>query len=230
MNFHPNYRDADALISGCTPGVGQPHLGSTSDNLSDYSSAALTYAAAGLEQLTGRTIRELIHEKFTRDARLSTLAVSFAAATPPEEYDRAVLYLSDLERRGNCTNNAVDRFCVYDLPNNSWKVLGGGLEISTVDLARFGELVRRRRLVSDIDDLWTDPGFVPPTPSDPGTPGTGFGIGWTVGGLTRDASGAIIDGFVDHGGDWEGTSPSATGASSPRTSRTHWFPEPRFRS
>ena len=59
--------------------------------------------------------------------------------------------------------------------DNSWKYAGGGMESTALDLARFGDLVRRAKLVSETgrDVMWTRAKL-----SD-GTE-IGYGLGWGV--------------------------------------------------
>ncbi len=177
-------------VTFCTIGLGNPHVGNENDALSDYSSAALTYAAAGFEQQTGRTISQLIDDYFIQGAGLSSLAVSDGLETPPENYERSVSYLSDHADSG-CAD--ASRFCEYTRTDSSWKVLGGGLEISAVDLAYFGNMLALGQLVTDLEDLWTNRG-------------TGYGLSWNVANLTRTTTSppTISGGYVDHGGDWTG--------------------------
>jgi CubicO group peptidase (beta-lactamase class C family) len=64
-----------------------------------------------------------------------------------------------------------------DQPNNDWKVLGGGLDSSVADLARFGWLLADGQILSrdSFTTMWNRP-----------TPVEDYGYGWTtspIGGL-----------------------------------------------
>jgi CubicO group peptidase (beta-lactamase class C family) len=148
------------LIDGCT--VGSTRM---------YSTAAFTLLGAALEDATGRTVTQLLDAELFEPFGLSSMRVQFESDTLPADYERAVAHTAG----GNPTS----------YPDNSWKVLGGGLESDAVDLARFGWLVLDGRIVdAAVRDqrLWSP---VDTSCSGPGG-GTCFnGLGWqlrTIGG------------------------------------------------
>ncbi len=89
-----------------------------------YSTNAFTYLAAILEQVTSRSSAELIESEIAAPYGLQTLRAQFTADILAPLYDRAEPY------------DKNNKHTFYE--NNSWKTLGGGLEISAVDLAMFG--------------------------------------------------------------------------------------------
>lgn len=111
------------LVSGCT-------IGTTWS----YSTPAFTFLGAVLETVTGRDIHRLIDEEIADRYGLSSLRSAYRTSSLPSNYDRAEPYDDD---------NDED-----DYEDSSWKVLGGGLEMHTVDLARFGALVLAGEIVS----------------------------------------------------------------------------------
>lgn len=128
-----------------------------------YSTPAFTLAGAVLESATGRTLNQLLQNEIFSPYGLSSMRVQYASSSLPANYERAIPY--------NNSNNATS------YSDNSWKVLGGGIETSTVDLARFGWKVLNAEILSaDARDnrLWTrvDPSFT-------------HGLGWSV---TTDSS------------------------------------------
>ena len=153
------------LLSNCTVG-----------NSSNYSTHAFTFAGAAIERATGRQLDELLSDEIVQPHNLKSMRVQFGEATLPENYERAVPYGND--------NSATS------YSNNSWKVLGGGIEVSPVDLARFAWKTLDGQIVdADTRDnrLWT-----------PVVPGRNTGLGWQL---------STIDGsqVAQHGGSWTGT-------------------------
>ncbi len=141
-----------SLVSGCT-------IGSTRS----YSTPAFTFAAAALEQATGHTINELLQDELFEPFGLGSMRVQFSSSTLPTNYERATPY-------DGSNNETTYR-------DNSWKVIGGGIETSAYDLARFGWKVLNAEIVTaNVRDnrLWqrVNPSFT-------------TGLGWeirTVGG------------------------------------------------
>ncbi len=153
------------LVTSCTIGTTQ-----------SYSTPALTFVAAVLERATGRTINQLLQEELFTPYGLSSMRVQYASATLPANYDRATPY--------DESNNEVS------YTNSSWKVLGGGIETSAVDLARFGWKVLNAEILSaDARDnrLWTRV-----------NPNRAYGLGWA---LTDDNNGRRT---AEHNGSWTG--------------------------
>lgn len=120
------------LLPGCTIGTNR-----------NYSTHAFTYLAAVLEKVTNRTSAQLIQSELAAPYGLGTLRSQFSSSTLPSEYDRAKPY--------NDNNTGT----TYS--NNSWKVFGGGIECSAVDMAWFGwKLLDGKIIRADARDniLW----------------------------------------------------------------------------
>lgn len=128
----PQIWDA-AFFPMCTVGVDR-----------EYSTHGYTYIAAVLEQVTGRTSAQLIRSEIAAPYGLSTMRAQWGSTTLPANYDRAIPY-----------DNSDDATTYRD---NSWKVFGGGIECSPVDLARFGWKVVAGQIVdarARDDIMWT---------------------------------------------------------------------------
>lgn len=156
------------LLPGCTIGEDR-----------NYSTGAFTFIAAAMEQETGRSINQLMREELFEPYGMRDTRVMFETSILPNRYDRAVPY----------SNNGDPA----EYGNNSWKVLGGGIESTPLDLARFGQ----RLLDGDIVDqdtrdnrLWSP---------------VGSGCNWPSGGKCRNGLGwRVYHSFVEHGGSWTG--------------------------
>jgi len=141
-----------------------------------YSTPGFTFVAAVLESATGRTINQLVQDELLTPQGLSGMRVQYASAALPADHDRATPYDEDNDEMG--------------YTNNSWKVLGGGIETHPVDLARFGWKVLNGDIVSANtrdNRLWA-----------PVIPARSYGLGWdlsTDGNRRRTA---------EHGGSWAG--------------------------
>lgn len=148
-----------------------------------YSTHGFTYVGAVIEGATGRTIPQLLQSEITGPLELGSLRVPYATATLPANADRAVPY-NDNGPAGSYTDS-------------SWKILGGGMESHVVDLARFGDAVRRGQLVNaNIRDnqLWA------PVRTGCGTSVAGActgGLGWAL----NNVDGRRV---AEHGGSWVG--------------------------
>lgn len=156
------------LVSGQTGGVRR------------YSTHAFTIGGAVLESATGRTISQLVDGELVDQYGLGTMRVMYSGSTLPNNFDRAAWYFLN-------NSNAITERNFFD---NSWKVLGGGIESSAIDLARFGWKI----LNGDIVDartrdcrMWAQ---VDPDSTN--------GVGWD---LATSAAGRRI---ADHGGDATG--------------------------
>ena len=112
------------LINGCAPG-----------NNYRYSTAGFTFVAAALEGATNRSINSLLVNELFKPHGLSDTRVQFASTNLPANYERAVPYNN---------NNTPSSYS-----NNSWKVLGGGIETSAYDLARLGDKLLKGQIVSE---------------------------------------------------------------------------------
>lgn len=122
-----------SLVSNCTIGTNY-----------NYSTHAHTYLAAILEKVTGRTAAQLVQSEFADPYGLSTLRAQYSSPSIPADYDRAVPY------KDNNTSTSYE--------NNSWKIFGGGIEISAVDLAWFGWKVLDGQIVKPTardNVMWT---------------------------------------------------------------------------
>ena len=166
-----DFWDTD-LLDSCTPGSSR-----------SYSTPAFTLLGAVLEDVSGRPLSELLQEELFDRYDLDSMRVHFATETPPANYERAVPY-----------NDAGDASSYSD---NSWKVIGGGIETSTLDLARFGWKVLDGDIVDATardDRMWV--------PVDPGCAGPGGGtcrngIGWSL----NTYNGRRV---AEHDGSWSG--------------------------
>lgn len=147
-----------------------------------YSTHGFTLLGAALEVATGLPLDDLIEQELTDPFGLPSMRAQFAEAALPTSYERAIPYTN----AGNAT----------DYTNSSWKILGGGIEMTPLDLARFGWKVLDAEIVDGPtrdNQLWT--------PVACATPGGGIcmnGIGWQ---LNTDSAGRR---FADHGGSWLG--------------------------
>ncbi|MDG4765778.1 serine hydrolase [Solwaraspora sp. WMMD406] len=119
---------------------------------SHYSTHGYTILGAALEGATGTPVAELVETELTAAYDLGTLR--------PED-------LSD---------TSVRRTTLYDGSNDeyggdevSWKVLGGGMESSVADLARFADKLVDEQIVSgdSLDAMWVDTGW-------------GYAYGWSI--------------------------------------------------
>ncbi len=111
------------LINNCTIGSSR-----------NYSTHAFTYLAAVLESVTNKSVPELIRSEIAVPYSLNSLRATYTNASIPSNYERAKGY--------NNSNNPTS------LADNSWKIFGGGIEVSPVDLARFGWKVLDGKIVS----------------------------------------------------------------------------------
>jgi len=154
----------NSQLNGCTTGTNR-----------NYSTHAFTYIAAALERATGERSADLIRSELAIPYGLPTMRALYAQSTIPYNYDRVRPY--------NSSNVATS------FSNNSWKIWGGGIEASPVDLAWFGWKVLNGSIVNanDRDNiLWQRV-----TPSS-------NGIAWGLG----TSSGRQI---AEHTGSWTGT-------------------------
>lgn len=148
-----------SLINNCLVGVN-----------GGYSTVGYTFIGAALEAATNRNISTLVREELAEPYGLDSLRVMYETSTLPANYERSVRYSS---LGGSMANS-----------NNSSKVLGGGLEGSVVDTARFGWLTLSGSIVS--------PSFRDTTLFTP-QPGLRIAYGWrTPSGRNRR--------IVEHGG------------------------------
>jgi CubicO group peptidase (beta-lactamase class C family) len=111
------------LVSGCTIGATR-----------SYSTAAFTFVGAVLESVSGRAIQDLVRTEIAEPYGFTSMRSQWESASLPGNYERARPYDDD---------NDEDSYS-----NSSWKVLGGGIELNTVDLARFGAGVLYGQIVT----------------------------------------------------------------------------------
>lgn len=174
------------LIDDCNPGSSW-----------NYSTPAFVFAGAVLESVTGKTVNELLDEELIGPYGLSSMRVQYAEASLPANSLRAVPYTTQDAVHTPDTTDFVDPPHPVNNPNvattysdNSWKVLSGGIESNTYDLARFAWKVLNADIVSaDARDnrLWTrvNPSF-------------SHGLGWSI---TAASSGENV---AEWNGSWTG--------------------------
>ena len=152
------------LLPSCTIGTNR-----------NYSTHAFTYLAAVLEKVTNRSSAQLVKSELADPYGLETLRSQFSSSSIPANYDRAKPY------NDNNTGTSYG--------NNSWKVFGGGIECSAVDMAWFGwKLLDGKIVKPDARDniLWKKV-----------IPGQSTAIAWEMG----SDNGRRI---ADKGGSWNG--------------------------
>ena len=132
----------DALVSGCSFGE------------YNYSTHGYTLLGAALEAAGGDDIKDLVRKKLTAAFGLGTLG--------PQNFASSV-------HRMSIYGSSADEIDTY---NNDWKVLGGGIDSSVADLARFGSKLIGGQILND-DDLTTM--FTPPNAD------SGYAYGWSTG-------------------------------------------------
>lgn len=180
----------NGLLPGCTPGQ-KYH----------YSTPGYTFVGGVLERQTGRDIATLIQDEIADPLGLSTLRTMFTDSGLRPDFDRAEPYvlaqpakdskapIDTLWVRANPTSNPSGP-TEYD--ENSWKVLGGGIESDAMDLARFGSDVMDGQVVADPNRMWSSRTsgltYWRDTRNAPAV-----GLGWELDGQ-----------YAYHGGSWVG--------------------------
>lgn len=162
------------LVNGCSVG-----------SQVRYSTPAFTLLGAVLEDVSGVPLDRLLENELFDRYGLNDTRVQFETARLPSNYDRAVPYTDP-------TPNPT----TYG--DNSWKILGGGIESTAVDMARLGWLTMNAQIVSA--DKRDNRLFTPVDESCTG-PGGGtcrYGVAWDLG---TDSSRRI----AEHGGSWTGS-------------------------
>lgn len=154
----------NATLAGCTIGTAQ-----------NYSTHAFTFVGAVLEQVTSRPIARLVEEEIADRYNLNSIRVQFRNPALRNNPERATPY-----------NTAASEISYSD---NSWKVLGGGIEANAVDMAWFGWKVLNGEIVNATtrdNRLWNrvNPAFV-------------YGLAWQL----RSIGGRQV---AEHGGLWRG--------------------------
>ncbi|HET7736729.1 MAG TPA: serine hydrolase [Nocardioidaceae bacterium] len=146
----------DPLV--CT--VGQYH----------YSTHGYTLLGAALEAAGGDDVKDLVRKRLTNPFGLGSLG--------PQNFS------SSVHRMAIYSGSAGDPNEV-NTPNNDWKVLGGGLDSSATDLARFGAKLIGGQILGadDLDEMWTPPAgsyaYGWSTGSEDGTPVVAKDGSWT---------------------------------------------------
>jgi CubicO group peptidase (beta-lactamase class C family) len=140
----------DPTLKGCT--IGQQY---------NYSTHAFTYVGAVLEKVTGRSIAQLVEEEIADQYNLPSIKVMYREEALRPNPLRVAAYNGDGE---------PDEY-----EENSWKVLGGGIEANPEDIVRFTHLIDSGKLVSpELRDnrLWK---LVAPESN------SAYGISWKLG-------------------------------------------------
>jgi CubicO group peptidase (beta-lactamase class C family) len=140
----------DPTLEGCT--IGQHY---------NYSTHAFTYVGAVLEKVTGRSIAQLVEEEIADQYKLPSIKVMYREETLRPNPLRVDAYDSS-GKPG-------------EYEENSWKVLGGGIEANPEDIVWFTHLIDSGKLVSpEVRDnrLWS---LVAPESESP------YGISWRLG-------------------------------------------------
>lgn len=183
------------LVYGCE--VGQDR---------EYSTHAFTIAGALLEKVTGRSITRLIEEEIREPLGLRSTRSMFHGGEMTPDAHRALPYGDDAQPN--------------DYRDNSWKVLGGGIESTAEDLAWFGwrvldgqmvdDDVRENRLWAPIDDDACEDWNGDPSPSTSSNSICHNGVGWAYGrrhghdvwqhgGTSSEGFGTYLSVFEDEG-------------------------------
>ena len=121
----------------------------------NYSTHAFTFVGAVLEEITGKSLAELIKTEITNSLNLPSLQLQFEKDSITYNPYRSVAY---------------DWRKAIDYENSYWKILGGGIESNVIDLAKYGDAIRSGRLVAEtLRDslLWNDGGH-------------DYGLGWRL--------------------------------------------------
>jgi CubicO group peptidase (beta-lactamase class C family) len=110
-----------------------------------YSTHGFTLLGAALEGFTGDPIGQILNERLSQPFNLPTLQAEDRSIPNAQ---RATLYTG---------TNSGPEAVVAD--NISWKVLGGGCEVSAFDYARFGMKLVNGSILNqaNLDRLWTRP-------------------------------------------------------------------------
>ena len=104
-----------------------------------YSTPGYTLVAAAYEQATNKTVNELVIDEIRDPIGFTSFGAEDRTSS---NRHRAVGYKANMALAND---------------NISWKVLGGGLEVSAYDLSRFGLALLNNRMISETsrDRMWT---------------------------------------------------------------------------
>ena len=182
------------LLTRCTPG-----------NQYHYSTHGFTYVGAVLEEVLDGTIYDIVSDELTVPFQLWSLKPmaweSFGTGpyagqgTWPYELAQGYWWVRPT------TPGAAGTSDPRDYENMAWKVLGGGLESSALDLARFGALTRNGTLVSTTTRdtrLWTPVSPSATTEWSDGSNAPSVGLAWVL--RTRTGGRNV----AEHSGDTSG--------------------------
>lgn len=173
------------LLPNCTPGR---HY--------EYSTHGFTFVGAVLEEVLGNDIGQILADELTGPAGLASMRrfsrfFTTGPTGPVPYYDMAQGYQLD-PPTGLSQETAYGR--------SSWKVLGGGLQVDAMDLARFGSLTLDGTLVSDSvrdNRLWmSQTGSAVHWP-DSTEAAPDVGLGWVLRNVT---AGGMNQRVAEHGG------------------------------
>jgi CubicO group peptidase (beta-lactamase class C family) len=172
------------LLLNCTPGQ-QYH----------YSSHGFTFVGAVLEAVLGKDIHQIITDELTVTFGLPSLATM--GSTPVAGPTGPVPYFDMAQGYWYNPNTGLSQPIGYD--DSSWKVLGGGLQLDPIDLARFGWLTLNGTIVSPTvrdNRLWAS--LTTGLPQWSGTSTVPqVGLAWEL----RMVNGRNV---AEHGGSWAG--------------------------
>ncbi|MEO1043504.1 MAG: serine hydrolase [Pseudomonadota bacterium] len=169
--------DTDATSVSVQPCLVDGNTGQTRS----YSTHAFTLVGAVLESVSGRTIAQLVDGELADQYDLTSMRTTYSSSSLPNNYDRARWYNLDGDDGS---------FNERNYANNSWKVLGGGIESNVVDLAWFGWKARNGVIVTtETRDcrMWAQT-----------SPASSNGLGWNL--LTSGSGRRIADHTGDAGG------------------------------
>ncbi|MEZ4425256.1 MAG: serine hydrolase [Gemmatimonadota bacterium] len=135
------YSATDSIMTGCIPGS---HY--------HYSTHGFTFVGAALEKVTGKDIVQLLRDEIVEPFGLWSLDRSsdVGPVFGVPWFNQAQLYSYDTTTvQGQPVGLTIPR-----RTDDSWKILGGGLQADARDLARFGELTLMGQ-IADTARLWT---------------------------------------------------------------------------
>jgi CubicO group peptidase (beta-lactamase class C family) len=179
------------LLPNCMPGR-QYH----------YSTLGFTYVGAVLEEVLGEDIEKILTDELfqpfqLRSMKLADGPVVSGPSGPVDPFDRAAGYVYD-------TLLVAPREVSYE--DTTWKVLGGGLEVDALDLARFGLLTLNGSIVSFTtrdNTLWRSRTGSAVNYSN-GRPAIQVGLGWNLRNVTAGGANRRV---AEHGGSGRGARP-----------------------
>lgn len=191
------------LLSGCTPGSAYR-----------YSTHGFTFVGAVLEEVMGKTIYDIIQDELVVPFQLWDLVPMAWESFGEGPYAGQGIRPHELAQ-GYWWTPATGSD-PRDYENMSWKVLGGGLQSSAMDLARFGNLTFNGTIVStgtrdtvllNAVTTGTTPNLAPPTPPATTAPAPPIvGLGWVLG--MRNGGRNVAEHSGDTSGRWGGGSPT----------------------